>query len=67
MAKAKKAPSKVNTVSQSKRRITKPGGFNIPGFGNVNEGDEVTNEMRAAHEAWQKLNDGENKLNDYTS
>ena len=58
----------------TKRRISKPGGFTIPGTGKretriVNEGDEVTKEMREHWEEWQKLaNSGGNiNINDYTS
>ena len=54
------------------KRITKPGGFTIPGIKTdkgrgealeVNEGDEVTLKMRKQFEAWQEEANEEKSIN----
>lgn len=56
----------------TKRRITKPGGFTIPGIKTkngrgqtmeVSEGDEVTLQMRKQWDAWQKEANEEKSIN----
>ena len=61
-----------SSAAITKRRITKPGGFTIPGIKTdkgrgealeVNEGDEVTLKMREQWEAWQKEANEEKSIN----
>lgn len=61
-----------SSAAITKRRITKPGGFTIPGIKTdkgrgealeVSEGDEVTLEMRKQWEAWQKEANEEKSIN----
>ena len=65
----RKTPS---SAAITKRRITKPGGFTIPGIKTdkgrgealeVNEGDEVTLKMREQWDAWQKEANEEKSIN----
>ena len=65
----RKTPS---SAAITKRRITKPGGFTIPGIKTdkgrgealeVSEGDEVTLKMRKQWEAWQKEANEEKSIN----
>ena len=61
-----------SSAAITKRRITKPGGFTIPGIKTdtgrgealeVNEGDEVTLKMREQWDAWQKEANEEKSIN----
>ena len=61
-----------SSAAITKRRITKPGGFTIPGIKTdkgrgealeVSEGDEVTLKMREQWDAWQKEANEEKSIN----
>lgn len=52
--------------AQTKRRVTKPGGFYIEGLGQVDQGAEVTNKVKKFWEAWQRKCGGNVKIEDYT-
>ncbi len=63
--KATKTTSEINTVSQTKRRLSKS--FHIEGFGKANVGDEVTQEMRERWDEFQQKCQSNININDYTS
>ena len=64
----KAAKEEAGAPAQTKRRITKPGGFaNLEGYGRVEEGAEVTDAMRKAWDAFQYKCQSNININDYTS